>query len=360
MAPSDLGKMLVAEGVLSRSELERLDESRRPRRQPLWSALLEASAASEDEIYYALAQRSGGALADEMVLATVEPLDGALRATLSARDARQAGVLPLSLSDDGCLTVVMIDPTDEETLDALARRAKALETRALLARRTALLAAVARAFAEPEPLDTGASPPTPAPDNVTATPGADDALLARALMQSLEVVARELELRLPTAAGDDSGVGRAAETARLCRRVARELGLARRTVDEIGIAGLLAALDRRLAFEDQFTKEGAKDRFAALGWAALAEGGLGATLRTLAAAQGKHPTAPLSAQIVGAVIEVLDLGSVAALADLDAVSQLLRAGHPGRAAVVDALLRVLDSDGARNIDTTAKTARPEE
>ena len=53
---------------------------------------------------------------------------------------------------------------------------------------------------------------------------------------------------------------------------------------------------------------------------------------------------PIGARIIGAVADYLELGAAAtAMPDLDTVSQLLRAS-PAGAQVVDALLRVLESD----------------
>ena len=63
-----------------------------------------------------------------------------------------------------------------------------------------------------------------------------------------------------------------------------------------------------------------------------------------AAAGAQAPTIPLGARIIGAVADYQELGAAAtAMPDLDTVSQLLRAS-PAGAQVVDALLRVLESD----------------
>ena len=139
--------------------------------------------------------------------------------------------------------------------------------------------------------------------------------------------------------------------ARLSRRVARQLGLARRVADEIGVAAQLFALDRAMR---QIEGAGSADVFAELGWSAAGADGLLADpalahrgvvgLRARLAPGAQAPVMPIGARIIGAVADYQELGAAAtAMPDLDTVSQLLRAS-PAGAQVVDALLRVLESD----------------
>ncbi|MDB4965271.1 MAG: hypothetical protein JWN44_960 [Myxococcales bacterium] len=179
--------------------------------------------------------------------------------------------------------------------------------------------------------------------------------LTRALIESVEVLASELEARVV------GGAGGGAEMARLARRVARQLGLARRAADEIGVAAQLYALDRVIR-----SVEGphSADMFADLGWAAAGDGGLLQILRSLTAASsgfgrsgpaGATPAVPIGARIIGAVADYQELGAAATAApDLDTVSQLLRAS-PAGAQVVDALLRVLESDRGDKTPATPTT-----
>jgi hypothetical protein len=189
----------------------------------------------------------------------------------------------------------------------------------------------------------------------------DEERLRRALLQTIEILCAKLEERLPTTSseGDTDRLQRpgvAAETARLSRRVARQLGLPRVLVDEIGVAAQLYVLDRALKqLEDGIGTS--DDLFGELGWASAREGALTGVLRALTAASsgfsrpagvGPAGPSPVGAVIVGVVIEYLELGANTAEADLDAISQLLRtssrAGAEGRGPVVDALLRVLESE----------------
>jgi hypothetical protein len=140
--------------------------------------------------------------------------------------------------------------------------------------------------------------------------------------------------------------------ARLSRRVARKLGLDRRSADEVSAAAYLFAVERKL----RLTESRAADWFGELGWSAANEEGLLPVLRALTAnAAGFSRTSsapPLGARIITVVDDFLQLGAASGEIDLGTVSQLLRAS-PAGAPVVDALLRVLESD--RVSDTTPAT-----
>src|SRR5262249_1057856 len=145
--------------------------------------------------------------------------------------------------------------------------------------------------------------------------------LTRALLQAVEVVARELERRIgpppseasrPTALGD--------EMARLSRRVALKLGLDRRAADEIGTAPQLFVVDGKLR-----RGEGrAGELFAELGWPAARDEGLLPILRALTAASAgfgrAHQAAPpLGARIITVVDDYLELGAASGEVDLGTV-----------------------------------------
>jgi len=201
----------------------------------------------------------------------------------------------------------------------------------------------------PPPAPAPAPPATPALEDTTHP--ADDRLI-RTLIQAVEMLAEELELRLSAQGADDSGrigrAGRAGEMARLARRVARQMGLQRRFADEIGVAAQLFAVDAMMQKMDG-TASG--DLFGDLGWPAAGEGGLVPVLRALSAASAGFQraaqlgTPPLGARIISVVSDYLQLGVAAGEADLETVSQLLRASSAG-APVVDALLRVLEAERA--------------
>jgi hypothetical protein len=163
--------------------------------------------------------------------------------------------------------------------------------------------------------------------------------LTRSLVAVVEALATELEARLAPGVATFGP-----EMARLSRRVARQLNVARRAADEIGVAAQLYAVDRALRTVDG---QVAPDVFAALGWSAAADGGLLPMLRGLTATSAGFARAsagvPLGARIIGAVADYLELGAASHTPDLDTVSQLLRAS-PAGSQVVDALLRVLQEE----------------
>ncbi|MGZ3408335.1 MAG: hypothetical protein ACXVAN_17920, partial [Polyangia bacterium] len=138
-------------------------------------------------------------------------------------------------------------------------------------------------------------------------------------------------------------------------------GLGRRVADEIGVAAHLFALDRAMR---QIEGAAAADVFAELGWSGAGAAGLLPILRSLTAASSgfgrlapgaQAPAIPIGARIIGAVADYQELGAAAtATPDLDTVSQLLRASSAG-AQVVDALLRVLESDRGDKTPATPTT-----
>src|SRR5262249_3232495 len=94
------------------------------------------------------------------------------------------------------------------------------------------------------PRPAAAPPPAEAPP---AEALRNEERLGRALQQAVEVLAVELERRL-RAQGREEGAqlspSGALEMGRLARRVARQLGMQRRAVDEIGVAAQLFLVDR--------------------------------------------------------------------------------------------------------------------
>jgi hypothetical protein len=427
-ARKDLGSILVDEDVLDAKDLERVARGREGARRPLWALVLESELATAEQIFRALSARFGVPAVSDERLADVTPPD-ALKSALSRAEALAAGLFPIDLSPDGQrATVVMVDPSDEQTLADFLTCAGLPEGRALLARRDAIVRAIDRVWGEttavvtplppqrrksvasapqvvkpvtdeditgtvkldpslqaeisrlpprlsqadaltplPQRRPRRATPPAIEPVAAPAAPvaapaaapaaaaaakapeSASEALraeerLSRALIEMVEALASELEARVV------GGSGGGAEMARLARRVARQLGLGRRVADEIGVAAQLFALDRAMrAIEGA----GSADVFAELGWSAAGADGLLPMLRSLTAASSgfgrlapgaQAPTMPVGARIIGAVADYQELGAAAtAMTDLDTVSQLLRAS-PAGAQVVDALLRVLESD----------------
>jgi type II secretion system (T2SS) protein E len=269
--------------------------------------------------------------------AVVTPLPpGRRKLPASANKSGPQVVAPVS--DDDVTGTVKLDPSLQAEISRLPPR---------LSQSDALTPLPQRRPKKPTP-----APVAPTPSETTKPiESPSEALraeerLSRALIEAIEALATELEARVV------GGGGAGSEMARLSRRVARQLGLGRRVSDEIGVAALLFALDRAMR---QAEGAGSADVFAELGWAAAGADGLLPILRSLTAASSgfgrgsQQPGAqaavmPIGARIIGAVADYQELGAAAtATPDLDTVSQLLRAS-PAGAQVVDALLRVLESD----------------
>lgn len=410
----DLGSILVDEKVIGGKDLERVERERNESGRPLWIALLDGQLISEDELFFLLAQRYGApVLADEEVDQAHMPEK--LKRSLTKEQALAVGLLPIDIAaDDSRVTVLMVDPSDEATLAAFLTRAQVPEGRAVLGRKAAIDRAIERCYGRAAGATVQRPPPVPAavpryhvdevtgsvkidpglaaeiarlpprataltpigtalppkkerqkkhtpppvaavapppPEETTSAHPADERLV-RTLIQAVEALAHELELRLSAAGADDSGrlgrAGRAGEMARLARRVARQMGLQRRFADEIGVAAQLYAVDAMIR---QVDGAAAGDLFADLGWPAAGEGGLVPVLRALSAASAGFARSaqlgmpPLGARIISVVTDYLQLGVTAGEADLETVSQLLRASSAG-APVVDALLRVLEAERA--------------
>ncbi|MGZ3426901.1 MAG: GspE/PulE/PilB domain-containing protein [Polyangia bacterium] len=417
----DLGAILVDEDVLDAKDLERVARGKEGARRPLWAILVESELATADQIFRALSGRFGVPVVSDERLVEMTPPE-ALKRAISRPEALLAGLLPIDLTADGQrATVVMVDPSDEQTLAEFLTRAQVPEGRALLARREAIIRAVERVYGEttavvtPLPpsrkktlpsapqqvikpvtdeditgtvkLDPSLQaeisrlpprmsqadaltplpqrrPKRPTPPSTEAAPRApetpSEALraeerLTRALVEAVEALSSELEARVV------GGSGSGAEMARLARRVARQLGLGRRVADEIGVAAHLFALDRAMR---QVEGAASADVFAELGWSGAGADGLLPILRSLTAASSgfgrlapgaQAPAIPIGARIIGAVADYQELGAAAtATPDLDTVSQLLRASSAG-AQVVDALLRVLESDRGDKTPATPTT-----
>jgi type II secretion system (T2SS) protein E len=409
----DLGSILVDEDVLDAKDLERVARGKEGARRPLWGILVEAELVSPEQIFRAMSARFGVPVVSDERLAEVTPPE-ALKRAIARPEALLAGLFPIDLSSDGQrATVVMVDPSDEQTLADFLTRAQVPEGRALLARRDAITRAIERVYGETtavvtplppnkrklppgksgpvqavsdedvtgtvkldpslqaeiqrlpprmsqadaltplpqrrprKPTPQPAEPPRPAQETASEALRAEERL-SRALLQALELVARELELRV---APDEQG-RTAEEMARLSRRVARKLGLDRRSADEVGAAACLFALDRKL----RLTEARAADWFGELGWTSANEEGILLVLRSLTAnAAGFTRTGaapPLGARIITVVDDYLQLAASSDIEDLGTVSQLLRTS-PAGAPVVDALLRVLESERAS--DTTPAT-----
>jgi hypothetical protein len=184
-----------------------------------------------------------------------------------------------------------------------------------------------------------------------------------------QVLSQTIGLLVDLAETALAGTRHARELGRWARRVAREMGLAERTIAEIGLAAELYALDRTL----REVGEEPPDFVGTFGWAAGAPDGLAPMLRALVesatrkaaiaragakTASGSQPPplarldrtsssgAPLGARIVLACEEVLRLrGETAGSFEMAQVAEVLQA-HSTPIEVIEAIERVLGAERA--------------
>ncbi|HEX8953624.1 MAG TPA: hypothetical protein VF945_17325, partial [Polyangia bacterium] len=157
----DLGAILVDEDVLAAKDLERVARGaygKEGARRPLWALLVDAELATPEQIFRALSARFGVPVVSDERLAEVLPPEP-LKHAISRGEALAGGLLPIDLTSDGQrATVVMVDPSDEQTLADFLTRAQVPEGRALLARRDAIVRAIERVFGETTALVTPLPP----------------------------------------------------------------------------------------------------------------------------------------------------------------------------------------------------------
>jgi len=371
----DLGSILIDEDVLEAKDLERVALANNGRR-PLWAVLLDAELVTAEQIFRAMSVRFGvPVVSDERLADAQVPAD--LKVAINRPQALAAGLLPIDLSADGQrATVVMIDPSDEQTLADFLTRAQVPEGRALLGRREAIARAIERSLPEataivaplppmrrrktsPPPVTaskkgddevtgtvtldpslqaeiqrlparlTQADPltplPRPRPRRPTPPAGAEPPRAQESISDALraeERLTRALVEAVEALAGElESRLvgagGPGEEMARLSRRVARQLGLSRRLADEIGVAALLFSLDKTMR-----AVEGADsgDVFAELGWAAAGDGGLLPILRALTAASAGFARPAPMGQPASIPIGARIIGAVADYQELGAAA----------------------------------------
>ncbi|HWE27416.1 MAG TPA: hypothetical protein VHB97_05405, partial [Polyangia bacterium] len=209
-----------------------------------------------------------------------------------------------AVSDDDVTGTVKIDPQMQAEMQRLPRQMLHADPLTPMPqvqqKRPRRPTPIAGAVAVPPATQTSPPVTTPPPPPMEPAETDKEALrneerLTRALVETVEALASELEARLV------GGAGQGAEMARLSRRVGRQMGLSRRAADEIGVAAQLFVLDRLMRNIEGVTSA---DLFGELGWAAAGEGGLVPMLRSLTAvasgfgrASGGQP--PLGTRIIG-------------------------------------------------------------
>ncbi|MCA9673133.1 MAG: hypothetical protein KC503_46390, partial [Myxococcales bacterium] len=187
-------EILSEEDTVSAADLERAAERQRERGGSLAEWLLRIGVLAEDDLFFLLSRRLGVPPIPEERLRHLT-LAPELRRRVPRGFAEQWVVLPLDVDVAGAsLSVAMLDPSDESTLEALRLRARVSRVRTYLARRSVILAAIERVYdaAEAEHDLDRTEPP---PRLMAAVPGRRD-----------EVFGLAAELA-PTFARDDGGDG---------------------------------------------------------------------------------------------------------------------------------------------------------
>jgi hypothetical protein len=119
-------RMLLAEGVISRDELERALTQKAARGGSASQHLVEADAIGSEELTRFMARRFPIPRWQRQRIALVPPL---VLAAIPAALARSLRVLPVARREDGTLTVAIVDPTETHALEEATRAAgTAVET----------------------------------------------------------------------------------------------------------------------------------------------------------------------------------------------------------------------------------------
>jgi hypothetical protein len=375
--------ILMAAGLATAEDLERARRRMRERGGRLLANLHALGRFDDDTFARGVGNAFGLPVADASRLARVAaPRTPSRRAALRAL-AIERVLLPIGASrEPRVVEVAMFDPTDREGIDRLRAICGGAEVNITVAPRGALLDAIGKTYGREASgvLETSAPSPNVTlihdDDDVitqTAVPvgppalavtdpalaGADavpesedltppprvphrDVRLHRVLLETVGLLADLLEERV--ARRPRSGK----ELARYARLVGRELGMAPATVDELGAAASLHAVERALADEAAATGDTGVQLDEALGWAAGSPDGIGPVLRALRRAPlqalGAEGDLPYGAIVIAAVREFLGLAHLApdGQPDMDTVNQLLRVTTPEE--IILALGRVVTAE----------------
>ena len=380
----------MAAGLATAEDLERARRRMRERGGRLVANLFALGRFDDETFARGLGNAFDVPVADAARLARVAaPRTPSRRAALRAL-AIERVLLPIGATrEPRAVEVAMFDPSDREAIDRLRAICGGADVLVTVAPRAALLDAIGKTYGREASGVLGESSPPLVDvalihdDDEAVTLGA--APVARSLIDTVpDVVAAMAELAaepasaVPVAVAESEDltppplvphrdprlhrvlletVGLLAdlleervarrprsgkELARYTRMVGRELGMAPATVDELGAAASLHAVERALADEAAVAGETGVQLDEALGWAAGSPDGIGPVLRALRR-NPIDPTheAPLGAFVIAAVREFLELAAATpdGQPDMYNVNQLLRATTPEE--IISALGRVV-------------------
>jgi hypothetical protein len=375
--------ILMAARLATAEDLERARRRMRERGGRLLANLFACVNVPDEEFARRLGQELSLPVADAARLQRVAaPRTPSRRAALRAL-AIERVLLPIGATrEPRAVEVAMFDPSDGEAIERLRHICGGAEVKIAVAARHALLDAIGKTYgreasgvlggepsvvihdeagAAPAPVlpsvgvddseeitiggarTAPASPVLPAAfvsaDDPTPPPRIPprDVRLSRVLLEAVGLLADLLEERV--ARRPRSGK----ELARYTRLVARELGYAPASVDELGVTASLYAVERSLDDEAEAAGSVPVQLDEALGWAAGAPEGIGPTLRALRQ-PGASDDPPFGAYIIAAVREFLHLAAATpdGHPDMNTVNQLLRVTTPPE--IIDALGRVVSAE----------------
>jgi hypothetical protein len=378
--------ILMAAGLATAEDLERARRRMRERGGRLLASLHALGRFDDDTFARGLGNAFQVPVADASRLARVAaPRTPSRRAALRAL-AIERVLLPIGASREPReVEVAMFDPTDREGIDRLRAICGGADVRITVAPRGALLDAIAKTYGReasgvletpvPAPhvtlihddddvITQTAVPVAPSVGDTTdpgleAAPADGDAVadseeltpppriphrdlrLHRVLLEAVGLLADLLEERVSRRPRSGK------ELARYARLVGRELGMAPATVDELGAAASLHAVERALAEPAAASGELGVQLDEALGWSAGSPDGIGPMLRALRRAPllalGAEDL-PYGAIVIAAVREFLGLAHLApdGHPDMDTVNQLLRVTTPEE--IILALGRVVTAE----------------
>ena len=134
--------MISNHETFSASALERVIKLHRDRGGLLAELLVQEGMMSEEDLFFLFSSELGVPVIPEERLLHLK-LSSELRRKVGRKLAAERVLIPLDLdTEEGRLSVVMFDPGDEETLEALREACNVQEVRCYLARRSAILGAL--------------------------------------------------------------------------------------------------------------------------------------------------------------------------------------------------------------------------
>ncbi len=157
---SQLIEILAKHAPLSAADMDHALQVQQREGLSLAEALIRESLLDEDDLFFLLSRRLRvPTFPEERLLHLTLPVE--LRRLVPRSFARTCTLVPLDLDQaKGCLSVVMLDPSDQDTLDRLRKISQVPTIRTYLARRSAIVSAVQAvytdevAFSEKELKDT--------------------------------------------------------------------------------------------------------------------------------------------------------------------------------------------------------------